>query len=256
MINNTMQSLYNDLNTAFGPYTGGGFAPFLSFDPATDLITMNASSQFKTNPTLTATGSTFTPPFSIYFNAKLYRFFQSFWTNELENDIYPGPTELDVLSYQFLFGKNGNGNYKLFTDLPDQRYAFTGMNYPTSYTGYAMTQDFPTLYNWNTFLTSHIPITPETLNNIGSPDGDDVKPILTDFEVQTQQGYDVHSYIQYYPQGEYRLISLSGQTPLTTLDFQLFWRDRQNNLFPIYIPPGDNLSTKLMFRRKDYQEGV
>lgn len=249
MINNAIQESYSILNGESGPYTGYGFAPYLSFDPTTDLITMNMPSQFRSYP-----GTSTEPQFSLYFNSKLYRFFQSFWVDQLTNVD-------NTISYEFQAFNKGTGNYKLFTDLPEKESGFTGMNYPTSYTGYAMTQDFATLYNWNsfrniTFLTSYIPVTSETLNNVGSPNGDDFKPILTDFEVQTQQGFDVHSYIQYYPQGEYRLISLSGEKPMTTLDFQLFWRDREQNLYPITIPPGDSISVKLMFRRKDYQEGV
>ena len=86
------------------------------------------------------------------------------------------------------------------------------------------------------------------VQNIGSSTS--YQPILTDFQILTTNGTEARSYAQFFPSGEYRLIDLTGTTPLNNIDIQVYWQDKFQQLYPLYINPLDSLDMKLLFRKK------
>ena len=56
--------------------------------------------------------------------------------------------------------------------------------------------------------------------------------------------------LQYYAQGPYRLVDLNSNIPLNKFDVQIFWSDQRNNLYPLYISYGQEVSIKFLFVKK------
>jgi hypothetical protein len=79
-----------------------------------------------------------------------------------------------------------------------------------------------------------------------------ISPIITDFEVNVSDKNTYKQSIQYVPTGEYRLIDLYGQSPVSTLQLTIYWKDHFGNLHPFKLNSGCGCDIKIMFRRKDY----
>ena len=56
---------------------------------------------------------------------------------------------------------------------------------------------------------------------------------------------------QYYSAGGRRYINLIGTDPLSKFDTSLFWVDKEQNLFTLYLPPFGNATIKLIFIKKN-----
>lgn len=78
--------------------------------------------------------------------------------------------------------------------------------------------------------------------------------VITDFQLDIAKPGDTAG-IAVYDADIYKLISMNGDTPLRKLDYQLFWTDRYNNLFPIQTVPYQSISVKFAFFHKSlYQD--
>ena len=129
------------------------------------------------------------------------------------------------------------------------------------------TSPFP---NWNpvssvVFTTVTLPVIPtnESLpviyganTSIGSAgntsSNNNSATVLTDFVVNVGPGSLYNPIIQYLPTAEYRLNDMYGNSPLSNIDLQVFWKDKYSNYYPLLIPAGGSASIKLMFRKKNY----
>ena len=58
--------------------------------------------------------------------------------------------------------------------------------------------------------------------------------------------------IDYIPSAEYCFVDMYGNSPLSTIDISVYWKDRGGNLHPLLLTPGCNANIKLLFRRKDF----
>lgn len=129
--------------------------------------------------------------------------------------------------------------------------------------GYKITQESNTLYLWNElrsilFTTGTITVRSESVPTLNSS-GDVLQvnnnslKILTDFEPQSASptsGGSFKNYFQYYPQGPYRLLDLTGTRELTYIDFQIFCQNSLGVITPLLIPPNQSVSVKIMFMKK------
>ena len=100
------------------------------------------------------------------------------------------------------------------------------------------------------FTTASLPISFEytqTRNNVGSSD---FKPILTDFELDINNPGDQRGVLNFFPQGPYRLLNMLGNVPLTKIDFQVWWVDKELNTFPLYLTYNSLLTVKMFFTKK------
>jgi hypothetical protein len=43
----------------------------------------------------------------------------------------------------------------------------------------------------------------------------------------------------------------TGALALSSMDFSLFWRDVEGNIFPVFLNSGANFSVKVLFQRLD-----
>lgn len=121
--------------------------------------------------------------------------------------------------------------------------------------------------NWNpissiVFTTTTLPVVPSnettpvvygTNTQLGSvASNNNIKPVLTDFVVNVGPGSLYNPSIVYLPTAEYRLNDMYGNSPLTNLDLQVWWKDKYNNYHPLLIPSGGAASIKIMFRKKNF----
>jgi hypothetical protein len=119
---------------------------------------------------------------------------------------------------------------------------------------YQITQEYNTLYLWNSFkdlvfISNSMPIVNEYIKST-TAGLVNFQPIVTDFEPLLAAAGDARSTLQYFPQGPYRLINMNGTIPLKRIDVQVFWKDSEDNLYPILIPKGQPLTIKFLFIKK------
>jgi hypothetical protein len=71
-------------------------------------------------------------------------------------------------------------------------------------------------------------------------------PILTDYS--TEGLYK--NFLYYVPTSEYRRLQLYGSTPLTSIDLQVYWRDRLGALNPFLLTSNTTVTVKMLFEKK------
>jgi len=132
-----------------------------------------------------------------------------------------------------------------------------------------MKGDYSNLYNWVdiqsiVFVSNLVPVVDEFVpagrlnpnSSIGTlSTSNPTLQIITDFVPEIQTGVDINSNIVYFNQGEYRLSNLVSDTPLRAINVQIYFTDRNNQLFPLYLEPFGFASCKLMFRKKHIKQG-
>jgi hypothetical protein len=142
-----------------------------------------------------------------------------------------------------------------------------------SYTGFdmlVMRGDYASLYNWVDiqsilFVTELVPIVDEfvpagrvnpntTLGTLST--SNPTLQIISDFIPEIQTGSDVNSNIVFFNQGEYRLANMVSDTPLRSIKIQIYYTDRYNQLYPLYIQPYGVASCKILFRKKSIKGGL
>jgi hypothetical protein len=166
-----------------------------------------------------------------------------------------------------------NALYQLFSSLPmilQSTTSSTGLNYQiscnayniaptttTTYTQQLLTQEYSTVSVWNpimsiVFTSNTMPIVCEQLSaplvymngtTIQSTNNSNIANIITDFE--SNDGlYKPNLVYQPYI---FRYKELIGNSPLSSIDIQCFWKSRSGTLIPFYLNTGCSASLKLMF---------
>lgn len=168
------------------------------------------------------------------------------------------------------FTRSGANNYVLEYD----EYSMYTIAAPFSNPGnfYTNTSENSPLSQWNpvkdiSFLSREAPIiqtqiapiqeygSTQSFNQNGSVPlsaSSNINPIVSDFIVPfggLNQTYK--PYIEYSP-NVYRLLDLYGNSPITSIEIDVFWKDNWNNLHPVVLAPNCCAGCKVMFRRKDF----
>lgn len=130
-------------------------------------------------------------------------------------------------------------------------------------TYYKFTQEFNTIGQMQSFTSlvmtsTSLPIRSEWITtqsirgdvSTNDPLQQGSLPIIADFEVDLTVGNDIRSYIYYVPTSEYRRITMTGKTPISTIDINIFWKDNYDFLYPIMIPAHDIITIKIIFEKK------
>jgi hypothetical protein len=123
-------------------------------------------------------------------------------------------------------------------------------------------QEFSTIANWTpiesiVFVSNTLPIVSNQLaspvifneNQITTGNGNNAKfaQIITDITTN-QQSYKPN--LLYNPTAEYRMISLTGNRPLTNVDVSVFWRTKLGTIIPLNLLSGGSCSIKFLFRKR------
>lgn len=221
MVNNAFIDAFNAISANL-PI--GTTAPFITYNGATSLMTLHASSQYL---------SSLPNPVNIYMNYKLFTFFDGI--EFLFNDyLQPKGVEILVKDYN---GTNFDGTY------------------------YLMSQQYPSLSSWNTFksiqitsqfLPSESEIIPvpnfSGINN--SANTFNTLSVVKDFVPFYENGYEFRSFINFRFSGAYELIDLNSNVPISTVDINVYWLDRYGNRYLVSIPYNQILSIKFCFIKK------
>lgn len=83
-------------------------------------------------------------------------------------------------------------------------------------------------------------------NNNGN--NSNVLQVITDFQAPDGQ---YKNSITYVPSAQYRYIDLTGNSPLYTIDINIYWRNKVAELIPFRLASGCSASVKLLFQRKE-----
>ena len=256
--------------TAFGPVIDDERKYYLyDYDQLCSL--MNVTFQNLTNLVNTAAPGTITLSPVISYNPEVQRF-----TLYAEKAAF---TDGTILGVQIWFGQL---LYDLFQSLPFNSYDSAGfiklkidrvLNPLLSTTAdnsktigivdnWAMLQNYNTLSQQNTCQTiviqSDLPVVNEYLNTVGQTQGNlntIQLPIVSDFLLDPELGFEIFKTISYLPTAEYRIIDMVNSSPLNKVLLNFFWQDKQGILHPLEISPLRTISVKILFRRKGYLSG-
>lgn len=254
MINTTLADAFNDVNaqlSAVGGSLPSSNPPVLTWDSNSFKASLNC----ELSTTSTNYYDTSQPnPIKIFFNAPLYNLFSSFKANYLG-------TQAGDLAYQLMIS---NQYFNVLSASPSVD--VPGFPYPVI----RLTQEYPTTPLWTpvqsiVFTTAFLPVVPELTAvpkffgvdskffNVGN--NSNITSTLTDFEMPLVTGSEYKPLIQYNPTAEYRLVDLFGNNPISAIEIRIYWKDEYSNLIPLTLAPGASASVKIMFRKKDFNNG-
>ena len=200
----------------------------------------------------------------IYVNSRLYRFIDGI-PSYISNY---GQSQSVYNQFCLLVKDLGNNYYykALTTDLMLLNTAGQAivantqppLTYTTSPNYLRSEQEYPNIGGFNSlasiiFMTSHIPIQNEyipSLKDLGGSSSS--RPIVTSFSPNLQKAGESRTRFTYYPSGAYRLINLKSSQPLNRIDLQVFWQDKNQNLYPFKISYGETNTIKIMFIKKSF----
>lgn len=114
---------------------------------------------------------------------------------------------------------------------------------------FVMISESSCLFLWNDFQnllfqSNSIPIVPELLGTSVQ----NTRRVLTDFNPPSQI-FD-RTPLQFFPQGPLRFYDLKSNSPLSAIDLTVSWIDKSGRIRPMRLAPKDNLSVKILFRKK------
>jgi len=251
---NTIQPFINQINTCFATVFNALYAqivlpsnapPFFTWDPSTG------------KPTLYAEYLTFdenqpTQVVKIFFNSQLFTLFNSFDNeflgfNRINQDNYR--IRVKNLNLTANIPPIGNPSGPITTYItveseysvlplmnPVQSIIFTSATLPIVPSMISK----PVQYNADTI----------TLNNQGN--NALIQPIITDFCVPLDIGYEYKNTITYSPTSEYRLIDMFGNTSISSVQISVFWSDQNGQYHPFKLGSNCSASLKILFRKKSF----
>lgn len=215
----------------------GSIAPYFIIDEINERISLVAQRAFY--------DITLATPILIYINYNLHHF-------------------LDGIPINFLSTNSLNGRdiQFLVRDQKDNWYnpPFLAPATPPDY--FIMTQEYPTLINWNSFkslqmISNSLPIKDEYVPTFqpGTLGALNFQSIVKDFEPLLELGPEARTSVQYQLNSPYQLINLFDTKPLNRIDIGIYWTDEFENKYVVTIPKGSLVTIKLVFIKKSTFEG-
>jgi hypothetical protein len=183
----------------------------------------------------------------IYMNAPLYSLFSSF------------PAR--YLGYESVtYGRN----YRLtVTDIGGTNsQTITVPNTNTNWTAITLYQEYATTEAWSpitaiVFCSNTLPIVPTQVSTPFIYDENNLQKLTGSDSAQSNIITDIVSNtglyrpnLVYSPTAEFRRISMLGNTPLTNIDIQIYYRLRTGHLIPFILNSGGSVTIKLAFLKK------
>lgn len=239
--------MYNvAIQTAFESITTpeGAQAPYFQFNASLERIELVAQQAFYDQQSALN-------PIYLYINYLGIRFFIGLNVQSNGNNLSSGE------DYTFIVENTYNNWYNPSWIIPN----------PSESPKYLIMQgEFNALTYWNdlssvVFMSGMIPVRPELTPNInnnttGIQGNANRVRLVTDFIPNIgEQAGDITSKYVYNPSAEYRIINLTSQAPLTDVDIAVKWQDANNNLFDIFLLPGQVCTIKIVFIKKSARFG-
>jgi len=100
--------------------------------------------------------------------------------------------------------------------------------------------------------TTNLPIVAESTSALYVGESETLnttEQVITDVSPSLSDGTELRTDLTYSP-SILRWVEMQGAAPLTTLQFQVYWRDYRGNLIPLELPYNGSASIKICFRTK------
>ena len=238
LINQQMETAFNAFKASVVGFPVDAVYPIIAWDGSQNIARIILEKSFlNSNPT----------PIFLFFNSALYNLFGSF------NAVRNGYTITNGKNFQILVIDYGGFNSYQLTDF------ITGVTYDVI----EIIQEYSTISAWSpissiVFTSNTMPIVSNqlskptvfvegsSLGNYGN--NSNFQQVITDLVTDT--GFYKPS-ITYNPTAEYRLISMSGNQPLTNVDISVFFKTRVGQLVPFRLGSGGTCTLKILFTKKD-----
>lgn len=217
---------------AFGALAGGGGpndpteAPVMEYDPGSGLFSLIVQPEYARSNA---------DRINIFFNYRLEKFFQSFYSVSFGNAQPDGMDRQIVVAASLTNGIQigGNDYIKVEQDF-DSRISFYEMKSIV-------------------IRTSTLPMRHEFAAPVKTDrstwTGDITLDILSDYSPFSSTPQDQRSRMIYSPT-VYRWADLIGEGVVKQIDYSVFWEDLEGNFYPLVISPHNFASLKLLFRKK------
>jgi hypothetical protein len=243
-VNTCMTNCFNNLKTKVLAINPMAFfppnRPFITWDTTQNVAVITAESLYFDESPLNLT-----PIVRIYMNPPMFNLFSSF---PMVFFGFEGVT----FGRNFLLGLVNIGTLNQVT------ITVPYSNPVISYNAIQSFQEYSTVSAWSpiqaiVFTSNTLQVQPTnvsptvviTNNTATTPSNNSATAnIITDL-VTTSGQYSPS--ILYTPTAQYRMISLSGSSPLTNLDIQIYYRLRDGSLIPFVLSSGGSVSLKLGF---------
>lgn len=283
MVNNAFENCLAGLNT-ITTVPSDTRPPFIQYDPDSGKFQLFAQTTIYGESVAT------TSRIDVYFGEALYNLFSSFQVKYQGNQILPNtgftqlvedtssavppsaPTftasSINYARYQLRFYGTSSRNNQNSLSITDVVAPYNNVApAPYTYNAFVMFQDYVATANWCpvqsiVFTTSLLPVSPsltappKVFNSLSSTAGGSASNLvlqITDIELLNESGKEFKPTVLYIPNPEYRLIDLYGNSPLSQLDINCFWKDRFGNSYPLYLSAGMSANIKIMFRKKTFE---
>lgn len=218
--------------------TGGGASPFTA--ATTPYLKWNVSSECAE---LYAENAYYNPSnvnkINIYFNRPLYALVTSF------KSLRYGTTATLGRFYRILTNNYGTN----VETIGGKQYIVTS-------------QEYSTVSNWSpvasiVFTTGTLPVVSNQLSAplvffenqlVQTANNPNFSNILTDMATNDMV-YKPN--LLYVPSSQYRMVDLTTSQPITNIDLQCYWKDKQGILRPFILLSGASASVKILFQKKN-----
>lgn len=230
---------------AAGSPGGAGNCPFFFWNTDTQLFEFYVSNAF------IASGA------DVYFNESMRNYFDTFRIQFLG---YNQPNGHD---YEIVI-RNATTNAQYYKPylVKESIAAATLFPYDPIPAGawFKFAQEYSSIAYWQALrkiliISTTLPIVSEIVpgQNAGTKTQNGVStsfPIVSDFVPQVELVSQSRSIAYYVPTSQYKLIDMTSDTPLSSIDLKVLWQDKQGNNYPIYITSEQQISIKLAFLKK------
>lgn len=217
--------------------------PFLQFDPDSGKCVLNSD--------VLGYDRTLANPIEIYMNSPLYTLLSGF--------------ECELQGYSTV--TNGK-NYQMSIY---NMYGTNILNLPT-YNAIQTFQEFASLGSIGcavsslVFTTTLLPVVPTltSLPKIFNSDSNiyenstnnNITNMLTDFEIPLTSGTEYLPSIYYSPQSEYRLVNMTSNQPINSIELRVYWKDIFGGLHELLLASGCTANLKILFRKKSFNHNI
>ena len=287
MVNTTFRAVWANLNAQIPASPLEAHVPIMSYNKDNGRFSITLDTYGWGGAPWSA-GAT-SERWSMFFNSNMYGLFSNFKMNYLGGDVAQAGLSYEILT-DWLFGaqtsQNTANTTKGLVALPwldnAATYFSTMPPVPASHleygagagTGeprifYTIEQDYPSTSTlWSpiesiVFTTTLIPVVNEF---VGAParfgDSNDAsssttqnafQPLITDIALPMDSAAGYRQFLEYAPNAEYRMISLSSShQEIKNIDIQVYWKNRlDGNLVPVRMYNLSSISVKMLFRKKN-----
>jgi hypothetical protein len=219
----------------------GDMAPIISWNNDTKSAVLYCpSDNFNNFPSVSPT------TIRLYFNSPLFALFSSFPATYYSNSATLGQ------NWQITVG-DFTGTNSVY--LPS---AYSQATTTTLYT--QVFQEYSTISNWSPvtsvcFLSATLPIVSNQMSApllynegrvISIGNNSNFANIITDLETLDNCYKPA---LLYVPSGEYRYISMTGNSPISNIDISVMWRNKLGVLQPLYLASGGTCTIKFLFSK-------